>query len=121
MERVIKLETKKAFCLENTKNDNIVFGEDKKHYRNTNICRFCEKIFESDKIRDHRQLTGNYSVPGHNKCNFNVSQKESSFTPFAFHNFSKYDCHLFFKKLVVKKNAEVKFDTRSKTKRNVYQ
>ena len=31
-----------------------------------------------------------------------MKQKQSNFTPFIFHNFSNYDCHLFFKTLIDK-------------------
>ena len=46
----------------------------------------------------------------HSKCKNNVTQKQGNFLPFEFHNFSNYDCHLFFEKLVDKKNDKVKFD-----------
>ena len=64
----------------------------------------------SDKVRDHCHLTGEYRGPAHGKCNFIVTQKQSNFIPFIFHNFSKYDCHMFFKKLVDKKEDKVGFD-----------
>ena len=84
--------------------------ESEEDYKNDNICRFCEKNIESDKVRDHCHLTGNYRGPAHSKCNINVTQDQSNFVPFIFHNFSNYDCHMFFKKLVDKKNDKVKFD-----------
>ena len=34
--------------------------KDEEDYRNINICRFCEKNIESDKIRHHCHLTGKY-------------------------------------------------------------
>ena len=84
--------------------------EDKENYRNNNICRFCEEEILSDKVRDHCHLTGKYRGPSHNACNINVTQKQSNFIPFIFHNFSNYDCHMFFKKLVDKKKDKVGFD-----------
>ena len=60
-------------------------------------------------------MTGKYRGPAHSKCNINVTQEQSIFVPFIFHNFSNYDCHMFFKKLVDKKNDKVKFDIISKT------
>ena len=89
--------------------------EDEEDYRNNNICRFCENDIESDKVRDHCHLTGNYRGSAHNVCNINVTQKQSNFIPFIFHNFSKYDCHMFFKKLVDKKKDKVDFDIFPKT------
>ena len=68
-----------------------------------------------DKVRDHCHLRGKYRGPAHSKSNFNVTQDQSNFIPFIFHNFSNYDCHMFFKKLVDKKNHKVKFDIIPKT------
>ena len=112
---VIKLENKMAFYFKNTNKDIIMTQEDEEDYKNNNVCRFCEKFIESDKARDHCHLTGNYRGPAHSICNINVTQKQSNFIPFIFHNFSNYDCHMFFKKLVDKKNGKVKFDIIPKT------
>ena len=89
--------------------------KDEEDYKNINISRFCEKHFESDKVRDHCHLTAKYRGPAHNTCNINVTQKQSSFLPFIFHNFSNYDCHMFFKKLVDKKKNKVDFEIIPKT------
>ena len=84
-------------------------------YRNNNICRFCEKNIESDKVRDHCHLTGKYRGPAHSICNITVTQKQSNFIHFIFHNFSNYDCHMLLKKLVDLENDEIKFDIVGKT------
>ena len=55
-------------------------------------------------------MTSKYRGPAHSKCNINVTQDKSNFIPFVFHNFSNYDCHMFFMKLVDKKYDQVKFD-----------
>ena len=115
VDEVIKLENKMAFYFKNTNKDIIMTDENEDDYRNDNICRFCETFIESDKIRDHCHLTGSYRGPAHSKCNINVSQKQSNFIPFIFHNFSNYDCHMFFKKLVDQKNDKVKFEIIPKT------
>ena len=60
-------------------------------------------------------MTGNYRGPAHSKYNNNVTQDQSNFIPFIFHNFSNYDCHKFFMKLVDKKKDKVKFDIIPKT------
>ena len=83
--------------------------EDEEKYENNNICRFCDKNIESDKVRDHCHLTGKYRGLSHNVCNINVKQKDSTFIPYAFYNFSNYDCHMFFKRLVDLKKHKVKF------------
>ena len=88
---------------------------DEEDYRKSKICRFCEKNIESDKVRDHCHLTGKYRGPAHKTCNINVKQKDSNFIPFAFHNFSNYDCHMFFKRLVNLKKGKVNFKIIPKT------
>ena len=112
---IIKIENKMAFYFKNTKKDIIMKQEDEENFKNNNICRFCEKNIESDKVRDHCHLTGKYRGPRHNVCNINVKQKDSNFIPFAFQNFSNYDCHMFFKRLVDLKKEKVKFEIIPKT------
>ena len=89
--------------------------EDEEKYKNNIICRFCEKEILSNKVRDHCHLTGKNRGPAHNTCNINVRQADSNFIPFAFHNFSNYDCHMFFKRLVDLKKDKVKFEIIPKT------
>ena len=115
VKEVIKLENKMAFYFKETKKDIIMTQEDEEKYKNKNICRFCEKEILSNKVRDHCRLTGKYRGPAHNTCNINVKQKDSNFIPFAFHNFSNYDCHMFFKRLVDLKKDKVKFKNIPKT------
>ena len=76
---------------------------------------FVKKNIESDKVRDHCHLTRKYRGPAHSKGNINVTQKQSNFIPFVFHNFSNYDCHMFFKKLVDKEKDKVDFEITPKT------
>ena len=104
-----------AFYFKNTNKDIIMTQEDEEDYENNNICRFCEKEIITDKVRDHCHLTGSYRGPAHSKCNINVTQKQSNFIPFIFHNFSNYDCQMFFKSLVDKKNNKIRFDIIPKT------
>ena len=112
---VINLENKLAFYFKNTKKDIIMTKDDEEDYRNNIICRFCEKEILSDKIRDHCHLTGKYRGPTHNTCNINVKQKDGNVTPFAFHIFINYDCHMFFKRLVDLKKDKVKLKNIPKT------
>ena len=115
VDEVIKIENKMAFYFKNTKKDIIMTHEDDEDFKNNNVCRFCEKFIESDEVRNHCHLSGKYRGPAHNECNVNVTQKQSNFIPFIFHNFSNYDCHMFFNKLVDKKNDKVKFEIIPKT------
>ena len=115
VDEVIKLKNNMAFYFKNTNKDIILTEKDEEGYRINNVCRFCEKNIESDKVRDHCHLTGDYRGPDHSKCNINVTQKQSNFIPFIFHNFSNYDCHIFFEKLVDKKKDKVDFEILPKT------
>ena len=115
VEENIKLEIKMAFYFKNTKKDIIMSKENEEDFKNNNICLFFEQEILSDKVRDHSHLNGKYRGPAHNTCNINVKQKDSNFLPFAFHNFSNYDCHLFFKRLVDLKKDKVKFKVIPKT------
>ena len=115
VDEVIKVENKMAFYFKNTKKDIIMTKEDEEDYKNDNICRFCEKEILNNKVRDHCHLTSNYRGAAHSECNIIVTQDQSIFIPFIFHNFSNYDCHMFFKKLVDKKKDKVKFDIIPKT------
>ena len=107
----IKLENKIVFCIKNTKKD-VVMTE--KIIEIIVFVNFMKKN-ESDKVRDHWHLTGKYRGPGHSKCTINVTQKQSNFIPFIFHELSNYDWHLFFKTLFDKKDDKVKFDIKPKT------
>ena len=81
----------------------------KKNIKLTNLPILLKNI-ESDKVRGHCHLTSDIRGPALSKCNINVTQKQSNFIPFIFHNYSNYDNHMLFKKLVDKKNDKVKFD-----------
>ena len=84
-------------------------------FQNEDVCRFCERNNESDRVRDHCYFTGKYRGSAHNTCNINVTQQQSNIIPFTFHNFSKYNCHMFFKRLVDLKNDKVKIKIVPKT------
>ena len=112
---VIKIENQMTFPFINTKKDIFMIQEDEKDFNNNNVCRFCEKDRFSDKVRNHGHFTGRYRGPAHSICNVIVTQKQSNFIPFIFHNFSKYDCHMFFNKMVDKKNDKVSLDNIPKT------
>ena len=107
---VIKLENKMAVYFKNTNKDIVMTEVDEENFETTFIFRFCEKEIIDNKVRDHCHLTDKYRGVAHSKCNINVTQNQSNFIPFVFHNFSNYDCHMFFKKLVDKKNDEVEFE-----------
>ena len=79
-------------------------------------CWLCEKEFtpkdlkDNPVVRDHCHLTGRFRGLAHNACNLNTRKAHTSFVPILFHNFSGYDCHLIFEKLVnmaAKKNIKI--------------
>ena len=51
-----------------------------------------------DKVGNYCHLTGKYRGSAHKNCNINVTQKQSYSISVLFHNFSNFDCHLFFLK-----------------------
>ena len=69
-------------------------------------CWLCEKEFkpkdvkESPVVKDLCHLSGKFRGLAHNNCNLNARKAYTSFVPKLFHNFSGYDCHLIFEKLV---------------------
>ena len=80
-------------------------------------CWLCEKEFklkdvkENPVVKDHCHSTGNVRGLAHKKSNLNTRKAHTSFVPILFHNFSGYDCHLIFEKLVnmaTKKNIKIK-------------
>ena len=70
------------------------------------ICWLCEKEFklkdlkENPVFKDHCFLTGNFRGLSHNNCNLNTRKAHTSFVPILFQNFSGYDCHQIFEKII---------------------
>ena len=70
------------------------------------ICWLCAEEFkpkdikENPIVKDHCHLTGRFRGLAHNNCNLNAQKAYTSFVPIIFHNFSGYDCHLIFEKLI---------------------
>ena len=69
-------------------------------------CWLCEKEFkpkdvkENPIVRHHCHSTGRFRGLAHISCNLNTRKAHTSFVPILFHNFSGYDCHLIFEKLI---------------------
>ena len=120
VDEIKKLKNKVALYFKHTNKDNIVTEKEEDYYRKINICQFSEKKIESEKVRDLCHSTADYRGPALQKCNINVTQKQSKFIPFKFHNSSKYDGHLLFKQLVDNKNDKVNIDNIPRTIENKY-
>ena len=99
----VKLLEKKRFYFENTNKNLIMTDEDEEHFRSTEIFWFCENLFDSQTIRNHFLSTGKKRGPTHEKCNVNFKQDQNNFISFVFNKFSIFDCHLFFKNLLLEK------------------
>ena len=111
----IKLEKKDDFYFRNTSKDIIMTQEHEEDFEIIIFCRFCEKQIIDSKVGVHCHLIGKYRGPAHSKCNIIVKQSQSIFIKGILHNFSNYDSHLFFKKLVDKKKNKVEFKIIPKT------
>ena len=83
---------------------------------NETTCWLCEKEFspkdlkDNPIVRDHCHLTGRFRGLSHNNCNLNTRKAHTSFVLILIHNFSGYDCHLIFEKLInmaTKKNIKI--------------
>ncbi|XP_073845092.1 uncharacterized protein [Musca autumnalis] len=71
--------------------------EEESQFKTSINCHICDEPLEGDRVRDHCHLTGKYRGAVHNQCN--LKYQVPKFIPIFFHNFSGYDCHLFFKEL----------------------
>ena len=60
-------------------------------------------------------MTGRDRGAAHSKCNNIVGQCQSNFISVIFHNFSNYDCHLFFEASLDKKKDKVELKNIPKT------
>ena len=86
----------------NTVNYDKPMDEDTVDYENFHSateCHICGELLGSDRVKDHDHTTGDYRGAAHRKCNLHLSF--ANFTPVFFHNFSKYDLHLFIQSLHV--------------------
>ena len=85
-----------------------------KSFLKVNICWLCDINFVNinEKIKHYCKMTGRYLGAAHQSCIDYVNKVNlHKFIPVLYHNFSKYDCHMFFNELinskVEKKNLSV--------------
>lgn len=73
--------------------------QEEAEYDASTICHICKKeiLDPNDKVRDHNHLNGAYRGAAHNVCNTKYHLPHE--VPVIFHNFSKYDSHLFIREL----------------------
>ena len=75
----------------------IMTNEDEEIYENSHICWICKQELNTDKVRDHCHVTGNFRGASHSKCNINLGLPKK--LPIIFHNLQGYNVHLIFKEL----------------------
>ena len=66
--------------------------EDWLAFRTAETCHVCDKPLESDSVRDHCHITGEYRGAAHNACNLKLRLNTS--IPVVFHNLRGYVSHL---------------------------
>ena len=74
-----------------------------KSFLKSNNCWLCDNNFENinDKVRHYCKMTGRYLGAAHQTCIDYVNKVNlHKFIPVLYHNFSKYDCHMFFNELI---------------------
>ncbi len=102
VEKIKEIEKKVGIFFKQRNKPLVMNDDDINDFENNNTCWLCEKD-AVDKVRDHDHLTGKYRGVACNNCNLNAKQGLSNFVPVLFHNFSGYDCHMFFRELYEKK------------------
>ena len=66
-------------------NKNLIISiEEEEQFEKTEICWFCNKLIENDKVRDYCYITGKYRGAAHWNCNINL--KITKKLPIIFHD-----------------------------------
>ena len=74
-----------------------------KSFLKTNICWLSDINFVNinEKVKHYCKMTGRYLGPAHQSCIDYINKVNlHKFIPILYHNFSKYDCHMFFNELI---------------------
>jgi len=77
--------------------EKIITEEDTKKFEEATECHICGRTLGNDRVWDHCHITGKFRGAAHNKCYLNY--RVPKFIDIIFHNLSRYDSHLFIKKL----------------------
>ena len=95
----IENEVKSLYHMFPEKPMNHLTHEEWREFNKAMKCHICFKEFEEldPKVRDHCHYTGQYQGPVHRNCN--LRYEIPSYIPIVFHNLSRYDAHLFIRKL----------------------
>ena len=74
-----------------------------KSFLKSKFCWLCDINFGNinGKVRHYCKMTGRYLGAGHQTCIDYINKVNlHKFIPVLYHNFSKYDCHMFFNELI---------------------
>ena len=89
-----------------------------KLFLKANLCWLCDIGFINinDKVRHYCKLTGNYLGAAHQSCIDYVNKvNQHKFIPVLYHNFSKYDNHVFFNDLINSKPNKINLTVTPRT------
>ena len=81
----------------------IITTKSKKLFLKANICWLCDINFVNinEKVRHYCKMTGRCLGAAHQSCIDYINKVNlHKFIPVLYHNFSKYDCHMFFNELI---------------------
>ena len=88
--------------------------EEQCNFTTAEKCHICGEVLETDRVRNHDHLTGQYRGAAHNKCNFNYKfskenyNKQGSFhIPVILHNLRGYNSHLLMESLGKETNSKI--------------
>ena len=80
-----------------------ITNKSEKSFLKANICWLCDINFLNfnEKVRHYCKMTGRYLGAAHQSCIDYVNKVDlHKFIPVLYHNFSRYDCHMFFNELI---------------------
>ena len=80
-----------------------ITNKTEKSFLKANICWLCDINFLNfnEKVRHYCKMTGRYLGAAHQSCIDYVNKVDlHKFIPVLYHNFSRYDCHMFFNELI---------------------
>ena len=82
------------------------------------FCWLCDINFVNinEKVRHCCKMTGRYLGTAHQSCiDYVIKTNQHKFVPVLYHNFSKYDCHMFFNELINAKAHKKNLSTIART------
>ena len=100
----------KEIITNNFNKELIMTTKDEEIYNNSQIWWTCREDLNTDKVGDHRYITGKFRGAAHDQCNLKLKIPKK--LPIIFHNFEGYDGHIIFKEL---NNFDVTIDVIPKT------